>query len=79
MISINRKDKIKCIKDGLSKESLENIHLTLEVHLSGDIHRVLIDLFRLFQDEKERYHPKDLITNDPVCQFFIKVEGRADP
>jgi len=45
MVSINREDKIKCIKDGLSKESLDNIHLTLEAHPSGDVHRVLIDLF----------------------------------
>jgi len=79
MVSVNREDKIQCIKDGLSKESLDNIHQTLEMHSSGDVHRLLLNLFRLFQDEKERYRPKDLMTNDTVCSFFKKIEGKADP
>jgi hypothetical protein len=44
MISINRKDKIQFIKDGLSKESLDNFLLTLETHPSGDVHRAIHDL-----------------------------------
>jgi len=62
MVSINQEDKIRCIKDGLSKESLDNIHQTLETHPSGNVHRLLLDLFQLFQDEKKRYRPKDLTT-----------------
>jgi hypothetical protein len=34
MIPINREDKIQFIKDGLSKESLDNLLLTLEMHPS---------------------------------------------
>jgi hypothetical protein len=37
MVSINREDKIQLIKDGLSKESLDNLLLTLEMHPSGDV------------------------------------------
>ena len=44
MTSINRDEKINFIKDGMSKESLDNILLTLETHPSGDVQRVLLDL-----------------------------------
>jgi hypothetical protein len=44
MIYINREDKIQCIKDGLSKGSLDNLLLTLETHPSGDVHRAIHDL-----------------------------------
>jgi hypothetical protein len=45
MVSINREDKIQFIKDGLSKGSLDNLLLTLETHPSGDVHRVIHDLW----------------------------------
>ena len=35
-ISINCEDKIQFIEDDLSKESLDNLLLTLETHPSGD-------------------------------------------
>ena len=41
MVSVNREDKIQFIKDGLSKGSLDNLLLTLETHLSGDMHRAI--------------------------------------
>ena len=44
MISINREDKIQFIKDGLSKESLDNLLLTLETRPSGDVHHAIHDL-----------------------------------
>ena len=44
MASINREDKIQFIKDGLSKESLDDILKTLETHPSGDVHKGLLDL-----------------------------------
>ena len=44
MISINREDEIQFIKDDLSKESLDNLLLTLEMHPSGDVHLVIHDL-----------------------------------
>jgi hypothetical protein len=44
MVSINCEDKIQFIKDGLSKESLDNLPLTLETHPSGDMHLAIHDL-----------------------------------
>jgi hypothetical protein len=44
MISVNREDKIQFIKDGLSKESLDNLLLTLETHPSRDVYRAIHDL-----------------------------------
>ena len=34
---VNREDKMQFIKDGLSKRSLDNLILTLEMHPSGDV------------------------------------------
>ena len=45
MVSVNHKDKIQFIKDGLSKGSLDNLLLTLETHPSGDVHRAIHDLW----------------------------------
>jgi hypothetical protein len=44
MIFINHEDKIQFIKDGLSKESLDNFVLTIETHPSRDVHHVIDDL-----------------------------------
>ena len=76
MVSINREDKIQFIKDGLSKESLDDIIQTLETHPSGDVHRVLLDLFDIFNKEKERYRLGNLTLKDPVCQFIRKLDGK---
>ena len=76
MTSINRDDKINFIKDGMSKESLDNILLTLETHPSGDVQRVLLDLWPIFQDEHERYSLGNLTQKDPVCQFLRKLDGK---
>ena len=43
MVSINHEDKIQFIKDGLSKGSLDNLLLTLEMYPSGDVHRAIHD------------------------------------
>jgi hypothetical protein len=45
MIFVNREDKIQFIKDDLSKGSLDNLLLTLEMHPSGDVHRAIHDLW----------------------------------
>ena len=79
MVSVNREDKIRFIKDGLSKESLDNIIQTLETHPSGDVHIVLLDLMKLFNTEKERYSLGDLTIKDPVCQFIRKLDGKQIP
>jgi hypothetical protein len=44
MVSVNREDKIQFIKDGLNKESLDNLLLTLETHASRDVHHAIHDL-----------------------------------
>ena len=54
MVSVNREDKIRFIKDGLSKEPLDNIVQALETHPSGDVHIILLDLMKLFNKEKVR-------------------------
>ncbi len=72
MVSINREDKIQCIKDGLHKEPLDNFNQALEAHPSGNVHKVLIDLFNLFQDQKERYDIGDQKLKDHVRQFLEK-------
>ena len=66
MVSVNREDKIKFIKDGLSKESLDDIIQTLETHPSGDVHHILLDLVDIFNREKERYCLGNLTLKDPV-------------
>ena len=48
MVSVNREDKIQFIKDSLSKESLDNLLLTLKTHPSGDVHRAIHDLWPQF-------------------------------
>ena len=76
MVSINWEDKIKFIKDGLSKEPLDNILQALETHPSGEVHIVFLDLFKLFTVKKERYSLGNLTLNDPVCQFIRKLDGK---
>jgi len=76
MVSINREDKIQFIKDGLSKESLDDIVQTLETHPSGDVHAILLDLMNLFNKEKERYCLGNLTLKDHVCQFIRKLDGK---
>ena len=76
MVSHNREDKINFIKDGLSKESLDDVLLNLETHLSGDVHRYILRLWPQFQKEHERYSLGNLTLKDPVCQFIRKLDGK---
>ena len=55
MVSRNREDKIQFIKDGLSKESLDNILETLETHPCGLVQGQLLSLWEQFQKEHARY------------------------
>lgn len=75
MASINRYDKIDFIKDGLSKESLDDIHLTLETHSSGMVQRHIIDLWEQFRKEHV-LSLGNLTLKDPVCQFLRKLDGK---
>ena len=48
MISINHEDKIKFIKDDMSKESLDDILQSLETHPSGYVQREIHNSWKLF-------------------------------
>lgn len=78
MASINRYDKIDFIKDGLSKESLDDIQLTLETHPCGMVQRTIIDLWGEFKREYE-LSLGNLTLKDPVCQFLRKLDGKHIP
>ena len=76
MASINREDKIQFLKDGLSKESLDDIRLTLETHPCGQVQQYLFIYWKLFKEEKERNSLGNLTVKDPVCQFIRKLDGK---
>ena len=76
MISENREDKIKFLKDGLSKESLDSIVEIFKRHRSGHVQIVLLDLWRLFKQDEARYSLGNLTVKDPVCQFIRKLDGK---
>jgi hypothetical protein len=79
MLSINHEDKIQFIKDGLSKESLDNLLLTLETHPSEDVYRAIHDLWPHFHKEYARYSLGNLTKKDHVCQFLRKLDGKPIP
>ena len=60
IVSNNRKYKIQFIRDDLNKESLDDILAPLEMHHSGYIQRVIIQLWPLFKKEHARYNLKNL-------------------
>ena len=67
MVYVNREDKKQFIKNGLSKRSLDNLLLTLETHLSGDVHRAIHDLWPQFYKEHARHSLGNLTKKDLVC------------
>ena len=64
------------IKDGLSKESFDDIIQAFKTHLSGDIHCIFLDLVKLFNKEKEHYAFGNLTLKDPICQFIRKLDKK---
>ena len=74
--SNNREDKLYFIRNGLSKESLDNILLTLETHSCEIVQGELLKLWNQFQDELQRLSLGNLTENDPVCQFIRKLDGK---
>ena len=53
MISVNQKDKIHFIKNGLSKKSLNDIIQAFETYPNGNVHHILFDLVKLFNKKKK--------------------------
>jgi hypothetical protein len=69
MVSINREDKIQFIKDGLSKESLDNLLVTFKTHLSGDVHRAIHDLWPHFHKEHDQLSLGNLTKKTMFVRF----------
>ncbi|KAH9752666.1 hypothetical protein KPL71_014787 [Citrus sinensis] len=76
MVSDNREYKIQFIRDGLNKESLDDILLSLETHPNGYVQGAILQLWPLFQKEHARYSLGNLTINDPVCQFIRKLDRK---
>ena len=76
MVFANREEKINFIKDGLSKESLDDILLTLETHFCRVVHHELLNLWNLFRDEHKHYGLENLTQKDHVCQFIRKLDRK---
>ncbi|KAK9185001.1 hypothetical protein WN943_025354 [Citrus x changshan-huyou] len=68
MVSVNREDKIKFVKDGMSKESLDDILQSLETHPSGYVQREIQNLWKLFQKESAQFSLKNLILKELQLQ-----------
>ncbi|KAK9175144.1 hypothetical protein WN944_027150 [Citrus x changshan-huyou] len=71
-------DKIQFIRDGLNKESLDDILLSLETHPSGYVQGAILQLWSLFQKEHARYSLGNLTINDLVCQFIRKLYAKPE-
>ncbi|KAK9177955.1 hypothetical protein WN943_027145 [Citrus x changshan-huyou] len=69
MVSDNREDNIQFIRDGLNKESLDDIFLSLETHPSEYLQGAILDLWPLFQKEHSRYGLGNLTINDLHKEF----------
>jgi hypothetical protein len=79
MVSINREDKIQFIKDGLSKESLDSLLVTLEMYPSEDVYRAIHDLWPHFHKKHDRLSLGNLTKKDLVCQFLKKTGWEVYP
>ncbi|KAK9208804.1 hypothetical protein WN944_001164 [Citrus x changshan-huyou] len=79
MVFDSREDKIQFIRDGLNKESLDDILLSLETHPSGYVQGAILQLWPLFQKEHARYSLRNLTINDHVCHKHKEfVEAAID-
>ena len=76
MVSVNRKDKIKFIKDGMSKESLDDILRSLETRPSGYVQHEIQNLWKLFQKESAQFSLGNLTLKDLVRQYIRKLDGK---
>ena len=76
MISVNREDKIKFIKDGMSKEPLDDILRSLDMLPSKYVQCEIHNLWKLFQNESAWFSLGNLTLKDHVCQFIRKLDGK---
>ncbi|KAL6569050.1 hypothetical protein OROGR_000775 [Orobanche gracilis] len=73
--STNREDKIEFIKNGLSKEKLNDIQSSLETHSSGLVYHEILCLWNKFNAEYEK-RLGNLTVKDTVCQFESSSSAR---
>ena len=74
MVSVSREYKIKFFKDGMSKESLNDILQSFETHPSGYVQHEIHNLWKLFQKKGEHFSLGNLTLKDHVCQFIRKLD-----
>ena len=79
MVSDNREDKIQFVRDGMIKETLDDISSSLEMHPSGYVHIAIRKLHTQFQKEQQQYSFGNLTKKDYVCQFIRKLDGKPIP
>ncbi|KAK9225645.1 hypothetical protein WN943_010687 [Citrus x changshan-huyou] len=81
MVSVNCEDKIKFVKDGMSKESLDDLLRSLETHPSEHVQREINNLWKLFKKKSAQFSLGNLTLKDHICQFIRKLDGKptVDP
>ena len=77
MVSVNREYKIKFVRDGMSKESLDDILRSLETHPSEYDQCEIQNLWKLFQKKNAQFSLGNLTLKDLVCQFIRKLDGKS--
>ena len=76
MVSINLEDKIKFVKNDMSKESLDDILRPLETHPSGYVQREIHNLWNFFKNESIWFSLGNRTLKDFVCEFRRKLDGK---
>ena len=76
MILVNQEEKIHFIKDELSKKSLYEIIQVLDIHFSGNVRHISLNLVKLLNKEKEHYSLKNLMLKNSVYQCIRKLDGK---
>jgi hypothetical protein len=61
------------------KESLDNLLLTLEMYLNGDVHRAIHDLWPHFHKEHARHNLGNRTKKRPCLLVFMKTGWEAYP
>ena len=74
MTSMNREDKILFIKNGLSKEPLDNFLEVLDTHSSGYVQNELLKLWWQFQQEEYQYGRWNQPYKDPTVVTHIYLD-----
>ena len=76
MISINQEDKVYFIKHGLSKKPLDDIIQSLKTHPNGDVHRILLNLVKLFKKRTLQSQESDI--KKPCLPVYKKTRQEAN-